>query len=57
MAAGKNETNIVKRKRRLSHETDDSDNEKNGDKKSSDEEGELPAEDKGLNFKKEFFKF
>uniref|UniRef100_A0A914LT93 Plus3 domain-containing protein n=2 Tax=Meloidogyne TaxID=189290 RepID=A0A914LT93_MELIC len=46
MAAGKNETNIVKRKRRLSHETDDSDNEKNGDKKSSDEEGELPAEDK-----------
>jgi len=57
MAAGKNESNIVKRKRRLSHETDDSDNEKNGDKKSSDEEGELPAEDKGLNFKKEFFKF
>uniref|UniRef100_A0A915LKF9 Uncharacterized protein n=1 Tax=Meloidogyne javanica TaxID=6303 RepID=A0A915LKF9_MELJA len=33
MAAGKNETNIVKRKRRLSHETDDSDNEKNGNKK------------------------
>ncbi|CAK5022793.1 unnamed protein product [Meloidogyne enterolobii] len=46
MAAGKNETNIVKRKRRLSRDTDDSDNEKNGDKKSSDEEGELPAEDK-----------
>uniref|UniRef100_A0A1I8C387 Plus3 domain-containing protein n=1 Tax=Meloidogyne hapla TaxID=6305 RepID=A0A1I8C387_MELHA len=48
IAAGKKQSTSVKRKRLLSHETDESDNEfgKNGDKKSSDEEGELPAEDK-----------
>ncbi|KAF7637307.1 Plus3 domain-containing protein [Meloidogyne graminicola] len=50
LAAGNKQSNTAKRKRIPSHETDEDDSDyevgKNGDKKSSDEEGELHDDDK-----------